>query len=210
MGNPPQDQSSLSLIAGDLRLLRDATEMQHLKEITNDEEKKNGANGWEKLPEEVQSMILCMTAESNEILPTKPADSYLKVLKQSKAFGVAMVLNLGLSIKGCQAEVPMTMANAIKTGNFWANSQMVAHAFSIFNLPYIEAMNKANYNKIELDVLLTKGDSIPKDVAKKLSENKAKYSETTHHLRHQLNNWHRILQICFGRNEFSADIFLFL
>ncbi len=77
-----------------------------------------------------------------------------------------MVLNLGLSIKGCQAEVPMTMANAIKTGNFWANSQMVAHAFSIFNLPYIEVTNMANYNKIELDILLTKGDSIPKDVAK--------------------------------------------
>jgi hypothetical protein len=78
-----------------------------------------------------------------------------------------MVLNLGLSIKGCQAEVPMTMVNAIKTGNFRANSQMVAHAFSIFNLPCIGVTNMANYNKIELDILLTKGDSIPKDVAKK-------------------------------------------
>ncbi len=169
LGNPPQDQSLLSLIAGDLQLLRDATERQPLREITNDEEKKNGANGWEKLPEEVQTMILRMTVESDEILPTKPAESYLKVLKRSKAFGVAMVLNLGLSIKGCQAAVPMTMANEIKTGNFWANSQMVAHAFSIFNLPYIEVTNMANYNKIELDILLTKGDSIPKDVAKKLS-----------------------------------------
>jgi len=145
-------------------------------------------------------MILHMTAESDEILPTKPADSYLKVLIQSKAFGVAMVLNLGLSIKGCQAEVPMTMANAKKTGNFRANSQMVAHAFSIFNLPYIEATNMANYNKIKLDILLTKGDGVPKDVAKKLSENKAKCPETTHRLRHQLKNWYGILQFFFGKS----------
>jgi undecaprenyl pyrophosphate synthase len=87
-------------------------------------------------------------------------------------------------MKGCQVEVPMTMANAVKTGNFRANSQLVAHAFSIFNLPYMEAANMSNYNKIELEILLTKGDSIPKEVAKKLTENKAKCPENTHHLRH--------------------------
>jgi len=66
---PPQDQSSLNSIAGDLHLLCDATEHQHLREISNEEEK------------------------------TGPADSYIKILKQTKAFGVAMVLNLGLSIR---------------------------------------------------------------------------------------------------------------
>jgi hypothetical protein len=197
--NPPQDQSSLTFIAGDLRLLRDATERQHLREITNKEEKKNSSNNWEKLPEEVQTMILHLSATSKELLPTGPADSYLKVLKQTKAIGVATVLNLGLSMKGCQVEVPMTMANAVKTGNFRANSQLVAHAFSIFNLPYMEAANMSNYNKIELEILLTKGDSIPKEVAKKLTENKAKCPDNTHHLRHQLNNWYGMLQICFGK-----------
>jgi len=53
--NPPQDQSSLSSIAGDLRLLHDATERQHLREISNEEEKKNSSNGWGKLPEEVSN-----------------------------------------------------------------------------------------------------------------------------------------------------------
>jgi hypothetical protein len=144
-------------------------------------------------------MILCLLATSEDFLPTGPADSYLKVLKQTKAIGVAMVLNLGLSMKGCQVEVPMTMANAVKTENFRANSQLVAHAFSIFNLPYIEAASMSNYNKIELEILLMKGDSIPKEVAKKLTENKAKCPDTTHHLRHQLNNWYGILQICFGK-----------
>jgi len=198
--NPPQDQSSLLSIAGDLRLLRDATERQHLREISNEEDKKNSSNGWEKLPEEVQTMILRLSAVSDETQPIGPADSYIKVLKQSKAFGVAMVLNLGLSMKGCQAEVPLTMANAVKTGNFRAISQLAIHAFSIFNLPYTEASNMANYNKIELDLLLTKGDSVPKEVTRKLSENKAKCPESSHHLRHQFNNWYGMLQICFGKN----------
>jgi hypothetical protein len=136
----------------------------------------------------------------NEFLPPSPAESYLKVLKQSKAIGVATVLNLGLSMKGCQVEVPMTIVNAVKSGNFRANSQMVAHPFSVFNLPYIEASSMSNYNKIELDVLLTKGDSIPKDIAKKLTENKAKCPESTYQLRHQLNNWYGMLQICFGKD----------
>jgi hypothetical protein len=82
----------------------------------------------------------------------------------------------------------MPMANAVKTGNFCANSQLVAHEFSILKLPYIEA------------ILLTKGDNIPSDVAKKFPENKAKCPKTTHHLRHQLNNWYGMLQICFGKN----------
>jgi hypothetical protein len=145
-------------------------------------------------------MILRMTATNDESLPTSPAESYLKVLKQSKAFGVAMVLNLGLPMKRCQAEVPLTMANAVKTGNFRANSQIVIHAFSIFNLPYIEDSNMSNFNKIDIDILLAKGDSVPKDVAKKLQENKSKCPETTHHLRHQLNNWYELLQICFGKD----------
>jgi len=123
-----------------------------------------------------------MTATTDESLPTSPAESYLKVLKQSKAFGVAMVLNLGLPMKRCQAEVPLTMANAVKTGNFRANSQIVIHAFSIFNLPYIEDSNMSKFKKIDVDILLAKGDSAPKDVAKKLQENKSKCPETTHHL----------------------------
>ncbi len=96
---PPQDQSSLNSIAGDLHLLCDATEHQHLREISNEEEKKNSSNGWEKLPDKVQIMILCLLAVSDEVLPTGTADSYIKILKQTKAFGVAMVLNLGLSIR---------------------------------------------------------------------------------------------------------------
>jgi hypothetical protein len=115
-------------------------------------------------------------------------------------FVVAMVLNLGLLMKDCQAEVPLRMANTVKTGNFRANSQLAIHAFSIFNLPYTEASKMANYKKIKLDLLLTKGDRIPKDVAKKLSENKAKCPENSHHLCHQFNNRYGMLQICVGKN----------
>jgi hypothetical protein len=87
----------------------------------------------------------------------------------------------------------------VKTGNFRTNSQLVAHAFSIFNLPYIDAANMANYKKIELEILLMKGDGIPKEIAKKLPENKAKCPETTHHLCYQFYNWYGMLQICFGK-----------
>ncbi len=78
-------------------------------------------------------MILKLSATSDEVLPLGLADSYLKLLKQRKALGVAMVINIELSLRGCQVEVPTTMANAIKTGNFRSNPLMVAHPFSIFN-----------------------------------------------------------------------------
>ena len=70
----------IGLIVGELRLLRDAQDKQHLRKIISDEEKKNGTNGWEKFPEEVQTMILRMSALSDEALPAGPAESCLKVL----------------------------------------------------------------------------------------------------------------------------------
>jgi len=65
----PQDQASVDTIVGELRLLQDAQDKQHLREIEIDEEKKCNTNGWEKFPEEVQTMILRMTATSDDRLP---------------------------------------------------------------------------------------------------------------------------------------------
>jgi hypothetical protein len=93
-----------------------------------------------------------------------------------------MVLNIELSIRGCQVEVPTPMANAIKTGNFHANSLLVAHPFSIFNIPYIDAANMSSCNKTELNLLQSEGEGIPKEMVKKLVENKFKHPDTTHHL----------------------------
>lgn len=149
-------------------------------------------------------MILKLSAVSDEILPASPCDTYLRLLKQSKALGVAMVLNIELSIRGCQVEVPTTMANAIKTGNFRANSLLVAHSFSIFNVPYIDAANMGSYNKTELDLLQSEGEGIPKEMVKKLAENKFKYPVSTHHLRHQFNNWYGVLQVCFSEQALVA------
>jgi len=50
-----------------------------------------------------------------------------------------MVISIELFLHGCQVEVPTTMVNAIKTGNFCANSLMVAHHFSSFNVLYMDA-----------------------------------------------------------------------
>jgi len=91
------------------------------------------------------------------------------------------------------------MANAIRTGNCRTNSLLVAHSFSIFNVPYIDAVNMGSYNKTELDLLQSEGEGIPKEMVKKLTENKFKCPTITHHLRHQFNNWYGVLQICFGK-----------
>jgi hypothetical protein len=76
-----------------------------------------------------------------------------------------MVLNIELSIYGCQVNIPTTMANAIKTGNFRANSLLVVHS-------YMDAANMGSYNKTELDLLQSDGEGTPKEMVRKLVENK--------------------------------------
>jgi hypothetical protein len=122
------------------------------------------------------------------------------VLKQSKVLGVARIINLELALRKCQVDIPTSMANAIRTGNFSANSFMVAHSFSIFNVPYVDAATLSSFNKTELDIL-DDGNGIPLAIAKKLAENKFHTPPSTNLLRHQLNNWYGILQICFGNKS---------
>ncbi len=139
----------------------------------------------------------------DDVMPVEPCDSYTKILKQSKVLDVATVINLELALRKCQVELPTSMANAIKTGNFRANSFMVAHCFSIFNVPYTDAANMSSCNKTELDIL-EDGHGIPLAIAKKLAENKFHAPQTTHLLRHQLNNWYGIIQVCFGDKSLVA------
>jgi len=190
------------VMTDELRRIRDVAERQLLRDTQSAEAKKE-ANGWDKLPDMVQNMILKLSAVQDDVLPIEPSESYTKILKQSKVLGVAMVINLELSLRKCQVEVPTSMANAIKTGNFRANSFMVAHSFSMFNVPYTDAANMSSCNKTELDIL-DEGEGIPKDMAKKLAENKFHFPHSTHLLRHQLNNWYGVLQVCFGDKSFLA------
>jgi len=90
-------------IVGDIRMIRDATERQMLWEIKNEETKKEGQNGWDKLPDVVQDMILKLLAISDDVLPSGPSESFLK---QSKALGVAMVINIELSLQGLLSRGP--------------------------------------------------------------------------------------------------------
>jgi hypothetical protein len=109
-----------------------------------------------------------------------------------------MIINVILSIMGCQVEIITSMANAIKTGNYRTNSLQVAHPFSIFNVPYVDAVNMTCFNQTELELLQSEGEGNPKDIVKKLSENKFKAPTSSHLLHHQFNNWYGILQLCFG------------
>jgi hypothetical protein len=92
-----------------------------------------------------------------------------------------MIINILLSTMGCQVKVTTSMANAIKTGNFRANSLQVTHPFSIFNVPYVDAANMPCFSQTELELLPSEGEGIPKDIVKTLLENKFK-SHTSSHL----------------------------
>ena len=162
--------SPFEAMTDELRKIREANERQLLNETQSGDAKKE-TNRWDKLPDMVQNMVLKMSAMQDNVLPVEPCESYSKVLKQSKVLGVTTVLNLELALRKCQVELPTSMANAIKTGNFRANSFMVAHPFSIFNAPFMDATSMSSCNKTELDIL-EDGHGIPLAIAKKLAENK--------------------------------------
>jgi hypothetical protein len=186
----------------ELQKIREANERQLLNEAQEVDAKKD-TNGWDKLPDTVQNMVLRLSASQDDVMPPDPCESYTKIMKQSKVLGVATVLNLELALRKCQVELPTSMANAIKTGNFRANSFLVAHSFSIFNVPYVDAASMSSCNRTELDIL-DDGHGIPAAMAKKLAENKFYAPSSTHLLRHQFNNWYGILQICFGDKSLVA------
>jgi hypothetical protein len=190
------------VMTDELRKIREANEKHLLHEAQTSDLKKE-TNGWEKMPDIVQNMILKLSATQDDVLPLEPCESYQKILKQSKVLGAATVINLELALRKCQVDLPTAMANAIRTGNFRANSFMVAHSFSIFNVPFTDAANMTSCNKTELDIL-EDGLGIPLAIAKKLSENKFHAPSTTYLLRHQFNNWYGILQICFGNKSLIA------
>jgi hypothetical protein len=145
-------------------------------------------------------MILKLLSVNDISFAPALCKTYQQILKQNKALGTTMIINILLSTMGCQVETTASLANAIRTGNFRANSQQVAHPFSIFNVPYIDAANMTCFNQTELELLQSKGEGIPKDIVKKLSENKFKAPTSTHLLRRQFNNWQGILQLCFGQS----------
>jgi hypothetical protein len=71
-----ENQAALDVIANDLRVLRDVSERQLLRETTS-EDKKEQSNGWEKIPEVVQKMILKLSAVTDDTLPISACDTYL-------------------------------------------------------------------------------------------------------------------------------------
>jgi hypothetical protein len=187
----------LESLAGALQKINNSSDQPYLNSATSDD-KHSSPGGWDKIPEIIQLMILKLSSTNDSAFAPGPTESYTQVLKQNKALGAAMILNVLLSTMGCQVEITTSMANTIKTGNFRANSLQIAHPFSIFNVPYIDAAHMSCFNQTELDLLQSEGEGIPKEIVKKLSENKFKAPKNTHLLRHQFNNWYGILQICFG------------
>ncbi len=173
----------LDTIADSLRCISDSSDRTRLTEISDDP-KKDSMSGWDKIPDVIQQMILKISSMNNSSFAPGPCEMYLQILKQNKSLGAAMIINILLSMMGCQVEITTSMANAIKTGNFRANSLQVAHPFSIFIIPYVDAASMTCFNQTELELLQSEGEGIPKDIVKKLSENKFKSPTSSHLLRH--------------------------
>jgi hypothetical protein len=193
-----QQGAILDTIVDSLQRISNSPDRSKLNELSNDDSKKDSHNSWDKIPDVIQQMILKLSAVNDSVFAPGPCETYLQILKQNKSLGAAMIINVLLSTMGCQVEITTSMANAIKTGNFRANSLQVAHPFSIFNVPYVDAANMTCFNQTELELLQSEGEGIPKDIVKKLSENKFKSPTSSHLLRHQFNNWYGVLQLCFG------------
>jgi hypothetical protein len=162
---PPQDV--WDRLSEALKTLPENQLKSSLGDATMTDTKKDSVNGWDKITEVLQQMIITLSSTNDDCFPSGPVATYLQILKQSEALGAAMVLNVMLSTMGCQVEVTASMGNAIRTGNFRANSLLVAHSFSIFNVPYLDAALMTNFNQTELDLLQSDGEGIPKDIVKK-------------------------------------------
>lgn len=193
-------EKKLDTIAKSLQKISGCSNNPWQNEQPTKESKKEISNRWEKIPDIIQQMILKLSSVNDISFAPALCKTYQQILKQNKALGTTMIINILLSTMGCQVETTASLANAIRTGNFRANSQQVAHPFSIFNVPYIDAANMTCFNQTELELLQSKGEGIPKDIVKKLSENKFKAPTSTHLLRRQFNNWQGILQLCFGQS----------
>jgi hypothetical protein len=152
-----------------------------LNDSQEDDKKKDSSNGWDKIPEVIQIMIIKLSLTNDENFPTCPHTAYLQVSKQSKTLGVAMVLNVVLSAMGCQVEITTSMASTIRQETR-ANILQTVHLFSIFNVPYLYAANISNFKKI--DLLQFEGEGIPKVIVKKLLENRLQSQSNNHLLRH--------------------------
>jgi hypothetical protein len=122
----------LDTIAECLKKISDSSKHQHLNSTSSDDNKKNPTSGWDKVLDVIQKMILKISLVNDSSFVPRPCDTYVQILKQNKSIRAAMIINILLSTMGCQVEVPMSMANAIKTGNFRANSLQVAHLFFYF------------------------------------------------------------------------------
>ncbi len=53
----------------------------------------------------IQQMILRLSSQTDESFPIILTATYLQVLKQNKALGVSMTLNVMLLTMGCQVEI---------------------------------------------------------------------------------------------------------
>jgi hypothetical protein len=97
---------SISLMVGDVRMIPYVAEPQLLHDSQGVDAKKENSNNWDKLPDMVQNMILKLSAAQDNNLPTETCKSYSKILKQSKVLGMAMMINLELSLKKCKLRYP--------------------------------------------------------------------------------------------------------
>ncbi len=74
----------LESLAGVLQKINSSSDQSSLNPTISDN-KKDSTGGWDKNPETIQSMILKLSSTNDSAFALNPTESYLQVLKQSKA-----------------------------------------------------------------------------------------------------------------------------
>jgi len=81
----PGNQDVWEKLSDALKTLPGIQTKPPMTEFTSSDTKKEQINGWDKIPEVLQQMIIKLSSTNDECFPSGPMATYLQILKQSKA-----------------------------------------------------------------------------------------------------------------------------
>jgi hypothetical protein len=187
-----------------LSSMRAASDRAKLKEVGDDDDKKEEASGWKSIPPLLQKMIIKASSISDSTFPPGPSDSLLQILRNKKIIAIRTMMNVMLASANCNVNISVSLATAIASANLRSISPQVPHPFSCFNTPYHDASLVSTEEDIKMQLVASDGIGLDKATADLLSKENYKVPYSTHKLRHQLNNWQGLLQLVLGSDSLIA------
>ncbi len=184
--------------------MRADSDRAKLKELEDDEDKKDESSSWKSIPPLLQNMIIRASSTSDCDFPSAPCDSLLQILQSKKIIAIRTMMNVMLASINCKLNITVSMATAIANANLRSISPQLPHPFSCFNTPYHDASQINPEDDIRMQLMVSDGIGVDKATADILSKENYKIPYSTHKLCHQLNNWQGLLQLVFGTDSIIA------